>query len=238
MGKALRAAGIAAAATAVAVLGFGSAASAHVTISGGPAPAGGNARIAFEVPTESDTASTTKLEVQLPTDHPIPSVDTAPVPGWSVSVDTTKLSTPIKTDDGDVSQVVSKITWTASSPDAAIKPGQFGEFPVALDAIPDTDKLVFKVLQTYSDGSVVRWIDEPTSAGTEPEHPAPVLTLTKGDPSAPATPAAAATRPDTGVRTLGVVGVVLGALGLVLGALALVLVLVRGRRATNPADPA
>ena len=32
-------------------------------------------------------------------------------------------------------------------------------------------------MQTYSDGSVVRW-DQPTQAGkTEPEHPAPSLTV-------------------------------------------------------------
>jgi len=35
---------------------------------------------------------------------------------------------------------------------------------------------VFKALQTYSDGAVVRWIEEPKE-GAELEHPAPVLNV-------------------------------------------------------------
>jgi uncharacterized protein YcnI len=235
MGTPLRAALAAAAATAVAVLGFASAASAHITIQGGPATAGGDARIAFVVPTESDTASTTKLEVAFPTDKPIPSVLTTPVAGWTATVDTTKLATPIKTDEGDVSEVVSKVTWTANSPDSAIKPGQFLEFPVSLGSLPDTDKLIFKALQTYSDGNVVRWIDEPTTNGKEPEHPAPVLNLTK-EAASPApsgvavTPVAAKSTSDGTARTFAILGAVLGLLGLVLGAIALV----RTRRPANP----
>jgi len=239
MGTPLRAALAATAATAVAVLGFASAASAHVTIQAGTVSPGSYARVAFQVPTESDTASTTKLEVQIPTDHPIASVATMPVPGWTAAVETTKLSTPVKTDDGEVSEVVNKITWTATSADSAIKPGQFLEFPLSLGPLPDTDKIVFKALQTYSDGNVVRWIDEPTSNGTEPEHPAPVLKLTKaGSDAAGAsvapdtvtvTPAARSTSDGT-ARTLAITGAVLGLLGLVLGALALV----RSRRPVPP----
>src|SRR5207247_10495700 len=117
----------------------------------------------------------------------------------------------------------------------AIKPGQFLEFPVALGSLPDTDKIIFKVLQTYSDGSIVRWIDEPTTNGTEPEHPAPVLTLTKADSSpsaAAAAPVAAKGGSDGTARTFAIVGAILGLLGLILGALALA----RTRRDT-PAPP-
>src|SRR5213076_3307680 len=112
-------------------------------------------------PTESDTASTTKLDVALPADQPIASVAIMPVPGWTATTQTSKLATPIKTDDGDtVTEAVTKITWTANSPDTAIKPGQFQEFPISLGPLPKTDKLVFKTLRTYSDGNIVRWIDD------------------------------------------------------------------------------
>ena len=40
--------------------------------------------------------------------------------------------------------------------------------------------MVFKALQTYSDGNVVRWIEEPVDGGEEPEHPAPVLAAEPG----------------------------------------------------------
>ena len=47
----------------------------------------------------------------------------------TVATGTTKLANPVTTDDGDkITDVVSRITWTASG-DAAIKPGQFQEFP-------------------------------------------------------------------------------------------------------------
>jgi hypothetical protein len=37
--------------------------------------------------------------------------------------------------------------------------------------------MVFKTLQHYSDGEVVRWIQEPQPNAAEPERPAPVLKL-------------------------------------------------------------
>ena len=82
---------------------------------------------------------------------------------------------------------------------------------------------MFKALQTYSDGDIVRWIDEPAD-GVELEHPAPVLKLTKatgdgnGDSAASAD---AADDGDSGVALgFGVAGAVLGLAGLVLGLLA------------------
>jgi len=140
----------------------------------------------------------------------------------------------------EISEVVSRITWTASAPDTAIKPGQFLEFPLSLGPLPDTDKIIFKALQTYSDGSVVRWIDEPPAAGgTEPEHPAPALALSKtaadksSDSTVTVAPVAAKSTSDGTARTFGITGAILGLLGLILGALALI----RSRRpaATPPA---
>jgi uncharacterized protein YcnI len=226
-------------ATGIAVFGFAAAAQAHVTVDPNQATQGGYARIAFRVPTESDTASTTKLDVYLPTDHPVASVSTMPVPGWTEQVTTSKLATPLVDDDGNqVTEAVSQITWTASG-NAAIKPGQFQEFPVSLGPLPKTGQLVFKVLQTYSDGSVVRWIDPTTPGQAEPEHPAPVLNLSADAAGAtPATSALAAaprsTATDDGLPiTLGVSGAVLGLAGLVLGTLAFA----RTRRSLAAAAP-
>jgi uncharacterized protein YcnI len=228
-------------ATGVAVIGFAGVAQAHVTVNPDQATQGGYTRIAFRVPTESDTASTTKLDVFLPTDHPVASVSTMPVPGWTVRTTTSKLATPLTDDDGNqITEAVSEITWTAS-PDAAIKPGQFQEFPVSLGPLPKTDQLVFKVLQTYSDGTVVRWIDPTTPGAAEPEHPAPALALTAtaGDGGAAAAPSAAASAPAAAAPsapsnavplTFGIIGAALGLAGLVLAALALS----RARRASAP----
>lgn len=170
--------------TFVTVLLVGTPAFAHVTVNPKEATAGGFARLAFRVPNESDDASTTKLEVYLPENAPIASVSTMPVAGWTVATSKRKLDKPIEVHGSPVSEVISVITWTASSADAAVKPGQFQEFPVSLGPIPsDAKQLVFKALQTYSDGAVVRWIDEPKE-GAELEHPAPVLNVVAAAPAA------------------------------------------------------
>lgn len=177
------------AAPALAVLGLALPASAHVTVNPNTATAGGYSKLTFRVPTESDTASTTKLAVYFPTDHPFASVSVKPHPGWSFKVSDQKLKTPISSDDGQVTEAVSRIVWTADSAADAIKPGEFDEFDVSVGPLPDSGTLEFKALQTYSDGSIVRWIQDSVAGQAEPEHPAPVLTIT---PSTAASPSAAA----------------------------------------------
>lgn len=163
-------------------------ASAHVTVNPGTATQGGYATLTFKVPTEKDDANTTKLEVDFPESQPVAGVSYQPKAGWTVAVEKAPLTTPIKTDDGELTERVSKVTWTASD-DAAIKPGEFDTFPISVGPLPTADQMVFKALQTYSNGEIVRWIDEAAAGSTaEPEHPAPTLKLTPaGD-----TPAGAA----------------------------------------------
>ncbi|MEW1584709.1 YcnI family protein [Micromonospora vinacea] len=222
------AAALAFTAAATAVLGFAGPASAHVTVNPKEATQGGYARVAFRVPNESDSASTVKLEVVLPENAPVGSVSTMPVPGWTVATEKRKVDPPIEVHGSQLTEAISKITWTASG-DAGVKPGQFQEFPVSLGPLPQVESMVFKTLQTYSDGNISRWIDEPAPGAEEPEHPAPVLTLAAAAaPAGSATPTAAVASPDddddddgNGLAVgLGVAGLVAGLAGLALGGLA------------------
>lgn len=210
------------------VLAVAGPASAHVTVNPNTATQGSYTKVSFRVPTESDTASTTKVQVNLPTDTPIPSVGTKPVVGWSVATVRSKLATPIKSDDGDITEAVTQITWTASK-GAEIKPGQFQEFDVSLGPLPaSAGQIVFKALQTYSDGTIVRWIDEPATGGAEPDHPAPVLKLmpagapaaaqaaTTVAPTATAATAATAGSGNAG-RGWGIAALVVALIALVVG---------------------
>jgi uncharacterized protein len=225
---------------------------AHVTVAApGVSPGASDAAITVRVPDESATASTTGLKLQLPTDHPIAGVLVAPQPGWSAVIKQTKLATPIKTDDGDISEVVSEVDWTATAGNG-IQPGFFGQFTIIAGKLPDgISQLTFKAVQQYSDGSTVSWIEEPApGSSTEPEHPAPVLTLAgspdAGSPDAgsasPASPAPSgsgsavtvtADHSDAASKSAAVTGIVLGAIVVVLGAAALVLVLLRRRPPVN-----
>ncbi len=158
------------------VLG-GTAASAHVSVTPSSAPQGGFEILSFSVPNEKTDANTVKLEVTLPTKYPIAFVSLKPMPGWTIATEKTTLAKPVKTDDGDVTEAVTKITWTATA--GGLLPGQFDLFTISAGPLPTTTKkLVFKALQTYSDGEVVSWIQSTVKGAPEPEFPAPTLTLT------------------------------------------------------------
>ena len=79
----LRRAAAVSAMTAAFVLAVAGPAAAHVTVNPSTATQGGYTKVTFRVPNESDEASTTKLEVNLPADAPVASVSLKPVPGWT-----------------------------------------------------------------------------------------------------------------------------------------------------------
>ncbi|MCQ9129571.1 YcnI family copper-binding membrane protein [Streptomyces hilarionis] len=242
----LRRAGAVVALAAASVLTTAGAAFAHVTVHPEAYAKGAtDGLLTFRVPNEENAAATTKVQIFLPTDHPVLGVLVAPRDGWTAKVTNTKLKTPVKTDDGTITDAVSEITWTGGK----IEAGQFEDFDVAFGRLPDNaGQLAFKTLQTYSDGKTVRWIEEAESGGDEPENPAPVLKLTaegaegatagqaQDGSAAPAASGAAkssggstatASADDSTARGLGVAGLVVGVLGLAAAAFAVV----RGRSA-------
>jgi uncharacterized protein len=208
------------------------AAQGHVTLQPKTAPAGAYVVENVRVPNETDDASTTKVVVQFP--EGFAGASYQPVDGWSAKVVKEKLATPVKTDDGEITEGVKTITWTATSKSAGIAPGQFRDFPISVQ-IPGKagDALTFKALQTYSDGEVVRWI-----GASDSDRPAPQVEVTDAledhhaaasagtattentsAPAAAATPAAEASDDDS--NTLAIVALAIGGLGLLTGGAAL-----------------
>src|SRR3954466_8609993 len=172
-------------AAATAVLASTGIASAHVSVSSPDAAAGGYGEIVLRVPNESDTASTVKIRIQLPTKTPLASVATMPVPGWTATTTKAPLNPPIKDDDGNtVSEAVSVVEFDAA-PGGGIGPGQFQEFSLSGGPFPKAASLAFPVVQSYSDGRESAWIEPTVEGQAEPEHPAPVLTLSSSDGAAP-----------------------------------------------------
>lgn len=221
--------------TAAAVLALGGPALAHVSVDPAEAPGGGYTTINFKVPNERDNASTTKLEITLPTEHPMASVMPEPVAGWDVDVETGKLDKPIESHGNKIEEAPVKITWSGGE----IEPGTFQRFPVSVGKLPDdADELVFKALQTYDNDEVVRWIEIPKGED-EPEFPAPVLALTApegghggetgagdaakaddAEPAASAQDSGGASATDTTARVLGGLGIAVGVGGVAYGVLA------------------
>jgi uncharacterized protein YcnI len=238
-----RAAIVCAAATAGTLL-FAIPALAHVTVTPASAQPGSAAVLTFHVPNEEASAYTTRVDMQIPTDHPIAQLLVKPVAGWAISVRTITLAKPLVTDDGQFTQAVSEVIWSGGR----IAPGQFQDFSLSADPLPQgVSQVAFKTIQTYSNGDVVRWIDVPQPGKAEPDHPAPVLALTvgaagTGGPAgtggaagaggtvATAAPSAsvAASGSDGTARAVAAGGVLIGLLGLVLAGLS-------WRRAKAPA---
>ncbi|WP_405867920.1 DUF1775 domain-containing protein [Streptomyces sp. NBC_00005] len=114
-----------------------------------------NVTLSFVSEAESDSAGFGKLRVVLP-EGIAPgdiTLDEAPK-GWKLAA----------TNDG----------YTLGGP--ALKAGVDAEHKIKVRQLPDEKELVFKTVETYSDGEVSRWIELPTG-GKEPEQPAPVLKL-------------------------------------------------------------
>jgi uncharacterized protein YcnI len=179
-------------AAAVLTLVSGAVAEAHVQVIPDQTAAGSEStKLTFRVPTESETAGTTSVSISLPTDTPLAEVLAEPISGWTVSVKEAKLPKPVVLDGTTLTEAPSTVTWKATK-GHQIGPGQFQEFVLSAGPIPDDAKvLAFPVIQTYSDGKVVKW-NQPQPAGAdEPEFPLPSFTVTAAVPEEGAADAAA-----------------------------------------------
>jgi uncharacterized protein YcnI len=208
------------------VLGSPLAADAHVKISPNTAAAGDDIEVTFRVPNESASAGTVRVEIDLPTKTPFADASYQPVAGWTAKVVEAELAKPIVNDGVNVTEAPVKIVYVADK-GVSIKAGQFQEFPVALDLTPDTGRVEFPTIQTYSDGTVVRWNQATTADGDEPDHPAPTLYINDSPPTdteSGVTIAATSEASSTASTALilGTAGLALGVIALVLGAFAFV----------------
>ncbi len=136
----------------VVALLFPATALAHVTVLPESSRPGQTADLTFRVPNERDDSATVQVDVFLPKGVP---AEVSSPDGWSHVVLPT-----------------GEVTWTADEGNA-INPGRTEDFKVKLGPLPDEPQIVFKALQHYADGQIVRWIQDPS----DDERPAAVLDL-------------------------------------------------------------
>jgi periplasmic copper chaperone A len=115
--------------------------------------------LAFVVPNERENATTVGLSVFLPAG--LKTVDVPPHTGWT---------SVLKRAGGRVTE----IDWTLKRQAAAIAGTDSQDFAATLGPLPQGDQVVFKALQTYADGRVVRWIQDPAP---DADRPAAALQL-------------------------------------------------------------
>ena len=203
------------------------AASAHVHVDSDDPAAGGYSHLTFNVPNESPTAKTSKLEVTLPTDTPFTSVSVKPIEGWKAEIVTSDLPKPVTIAGATVTKAPSSVVWTA---DAAhqLGPNEYQAFAISVGVLPDAGTTVtLPTAQTYTDGTVVTWDEKTVEGQEEPEHPAPSFVTTAKDADASAAPAAAtattapSAAPAAAASTSGDSGSMAGWFGLAAGLIGL-----------------
>lgn len=141
---------------------------ADVTTTPTEARQGDAVRLEFSVPEERAGTKTTRIEVRLPADAPVAEVYPMSVDGWAPKISSRTLDKPVAgIHSSGVSTVTTAVTWVR------VGAGASGPARLALSMgpLPQAERLTFEVVQTYADGTVVRWAD---ASGA---HRAPVLTL-------------------------------------------------------------
>ncbi|MFG1872932.1 DUF1775 domain-containing protein [Micromonospora arborensis] len=146
----------------------GMAHAADVTTTPTEARQGDAVRLEFTVPEERAGTKTREIEVRMPADAPIAEVYPMSVDGWAPRISSRTLDRPVAgIHSTGVSTVTTAVTWVRVGES---EPGP-ARLALSMGPMPQAERITFEVVQTYTDGTVVRWADA-TGA-----HRAPVLTL-------------------------------------------------------------
>jgi hypothetical protein len=133
---------------------------AHVSVGADPAQPGVANVVEFRAAAESKTAGITKLEIVADPAIPADLVTLVEGPtGWKVGTG-------------------SSGGFALEGPTLPV--GQDADVKVRVTSLPAAPQIVFKVLESYSDGKIDRWIELAGPDGKEPESPAPILKLGAG----------------------------------------------------------
>jgi LPXTG-motif cell wall-anchored protein len=178
--------------TIVCTLALAAPALAHVEFEPGTASAGEVVEFTLAVANEMSDEGTVKVQLHFPEGQEIALAALPDAPGWTTEVQ-----------GGDVGEPVTDVIWSRPS-----APPENVELPITLGPLPPSAvRLQFQVLQTYSGGEVVNWIQDWPEGAPEPDRPGPILQVTGTAsttvaPSTTTTVAATTTLPATTTTTI------------------------------------
>ncbi|HEY3613423.1 MAG TPA: DUF1775 domain-containing protein [Gaiellales bacterium] len=173
----------------VAALALAPSAFAHAELFPNVIPSGDGYLLNLAVPNEKENASTTEIELTIPSGFDLEHV--APVQGWTATVSGQKVQNGEK-EGGD------SVTWKG-------KLSGTGLAVLPFTGVPKNDgEYAFTVRQTYSDGSVVEW-----SGAESSDTPAARIEATSDASSGGGGSGSS--------KTIAIIALVVGALGLAVG---------------------
>lgn len=133
------------------VFGLSGAVSAHVVVRPGDAKTGAYQTFTVSVPVERDSP-TVKVKLDIPMG--VTSVTPTVKPGWTIQTEK---------HDEDENAMVTAITWTGGQ----IGVGLRDEFTFSAKTPDEPTDVQWKAYQTYKDGTVVSWDQQPSSEEKE-----------------------------------------------------------------------
>lgn len=155
-----------AAVAAATILGTATSALAHTEFDLDEVAPGSIVTLNLFVENESSTAGTTIIELRFP--QPLIVVELPTPAGWTVA--------PV---EGTVGGEAIGVLWSRDT----VGPGEDPNLPLTIGPLPaSAGRLQFKVVQTYSDGRIDRWIEDWPAGSPEPQQPGPILDLVVGAP--------------------------------------------------------
>lgn len=150
-------------------------AAADVVVTPNQARQGDGIRLLVRVTNDHRTAALTGVRLELPREAPVAEVYPMSVDDWAPTIIMRKLAEPVPgMHGGQVTEAAEAVQWTAVD-GYRVPPGGSTELPISMGPLPQVDRLLFSLVQTYADGSQTR---------TDPARDAVVLQLTAGDPAA------------------------------------------------------
>ena len=124
----------------------------HIVLENKSAPAGSDYKAVFQVGHGCEGSATTALSVQIPSGFQ--AAKPYPKAGWTLNVQLGKLAQPYTSHGKQISEDVSVVSWTATSPAMALQEAYFDEFMLRGKLTETVGPLWFKVLQTCENGSI------------------------------------------------------------------------------------
>jgi hypothetical protein len=150
------------------VLAAAAPAFAHAELEPTSATGGTVADLELHLENEQSDAGTTQVDLRFPDGQPLVVAELPAASGWTATVE-----------GGQVGSEATGITWTR--PAASASPDDNPVLPLRLGPLPAAGgRLQFKVLQTYSNGTIDRWIEDWPAGAPEPDMPGPVLDVAAG----------------------------------------------------------
>lgn len=141
---------------------FAGVASAHVSVGPKETSQGAYEMFTLKVPSEKEDVLTTKIQVLIPEEVNITRFE--PKPGWKYEI------------QKDKTDKITSVTWTSEG--EGLSATEFGQFNMNGKVGDKATEIVWKAIQTYSDGSVVEWVE-----AEEANYPASVTVVSPADAS-------------------------------------------------------